>query len=225
MERDQARQMLAQGGGGGGGVQQAAGGDDMDVDAGAVDKAMIPKADLEVMIAKWTELSKGRKGRALPDNQAGPTDAAAFKMAKSTNLHKSSGKTGITCVSICSYDDDLILTGGNDKQAIVFIRSEGKMVASRAAGTKPVRSVAWVKAGAFVSGSADGTVKLFGGEDYTEVGSVDLESPVVEVSVQPTGEYCFASTEDSKVHLLGISGDEVKAIVVFSDDDKVRSEC
>ena len=48
MERDQARQMLAQGGGGGGGVQQAAGGDDMDVDAGAVDKAMIPKADLEV---------------------------------------------------------------------------------------------------------------------------------------------------------------------------------
>ena len=222
--------MLAQGGGGSQQASASGGGggdDDMDVvdSAGGGGKAGIPKPDLDVMVAKWTELSKGRKGRALPSNQASASDAASFKASSSTNLHKSSGKTGITCVDVCADDSDLVLTGGNDKQAIVFSRGEGKMRAARAAGTKPVRSVAWVNSGAFVTGSADGTVKLFGGEDYAELGSVDLESPVVEVSVQPTGAYCFASTEDSKVHLLGIAGDDVKAIVAFSDDDKLKYSC
>ena len=66
MERDQARQMLAQGGGRG---------DEMEVDnSSAAASEGIPKADLDVMVAKWTELSKGRKGRALPEDQAGADD-------------------------------------------------------------------------------------------------------------------------------------------------------
>ena len=70
-----------------------------------------------------------------------------------------------------------------------------------------------------MSGSADGTVKLFGGEDYAELGSLDLESPVVDVSVQPTGLYIFAATADKRIHVLGVTDGGVKKITTMSDGE------
>ncbi|GMH82352.1 hypothetical protein TrST_g12558 [Triparma strigata] len=202
MERDQARQMLASNGGGSAPSADAAA---MDVEPESTDEQGIPQADLDVMVEKWGQLSAGRKGRAIPEDQATPSDVKSLKMGKSSNLHKASGKTGISCVSVCVADPDKIATGGVDKQVIIFSRSKGKMVATKTAGSKPVTSVAWLES-SVITGSADGTVKIFSGDDFDESGSVDLGEAVVSISPQPTGEYIIASTSSSSVSVISTSG-------------------
>ncbi|GMH66372.1 hypothetical protein TL16_g04416 [Triparma laevis f. inornata] len=217
MERDQARQMLAAGG------NNTADASSMDVETTtnattSSSTNSIPQVDLDVMVETWGQLSAGRKGRALPSDQATVDDVTGFKMSKSNTIHKASGKTGINCVATSPSNSDLIVTGGVDKQVIVFSREKGKMVATKTAGTKPVNSVAFLGEDV-VSGSADGTVKIFSSTDsYSESGSLDLESPVVSVSSQPTGKYIIASTSSCAVSVLSVSSG-LQKIATLTDPD------
>jgi pre-mRNA-processing factor 19 len=192
MERDQARAMLAQGGGGGGAAPAPSGGDAMEVEKSG--SSAVPASALEVMTSTWNDLCKERKERKGAAGKTTRETVSGYAKKSSKTIHKSSGKTGINAVACCKANPDLIATGGVDKQVIVFNTATEKVVATKAAGSKPVNAVDWLDGSSFVSGSGDGVVKLFGGENFDEVATAGVGETVVAVDVHPSGKYVFACT-------------------------------
>ena len=172
----------------------------------------VPSSVVSAMTSTWTSLCEARKARKgkVVEGQVTGDDIAKFNKKSSKPIHKSSGKTGITVVASCPGDDDLLLTGGVDKQAIVFNKATGKIVATKAAGSKSVSSVSWKDPETFAVGSLDGTVKVFGGADYEEVANTNVGSTCVAVDVHPSGSYVLALSYDS-LSVLDISSGEALA--------------
>ncbi|GMI19683.1 hypothetical protein TeGR_g9519 [Tetraparma gracilis] len=209
MERDQARAELAAGGA----APKAAAADDA-MDTGDSSTG-IPAAAVEEMVKTWSELSGSRKKKIAPTDAHCPAASLGnFKEASKKSLHKASGKTGVSALAL-SPSGALVATGGNDKQVVVFDPEAGKVLATNAAGSKPVSSVSWSGEAAIISGGAGGEVNVFAGADFSPAASATLSSAVVDVSAQPTGSYFFAATAGGEVAFCDM---EATTISTFADD-------
>jgi pre-mRNA-processing factor 19 len=84
---------------------------------------------IEVMNGAAKQLSKGRKKRvrALVSAAAQRSNVKRYNLLSSHPLHSAS-KPGIFALDIHPTDNDLIVTGGADSNAIVFNRKTGKIV-------------------------------------------------------------------------------------------------
>lgn len=210
MERDQARASLASGEG-------ATAAAPMDTEEPATEGG-IPAPALEKMVATWSTLSGGRKKKAAPTaDHVSATALSSFKEGSKKSLHKASGKTGISALAI-SADKSILASGGNDHQLVVFDKEAASVLATKSTGSKAVSSLSFhpTSAATVVTGNADGTVKVFGGDVYSEVSSTKLSNACVDISVQPTGDYYFAASAGGTVEFLTMDSSEV--VATFTDE-------
>jgi pre-mRNA-processing factor 19 len=215
MERDQARASLAGGAGAAAAAAAASDAAPMETDEAATG---VPKTAVEAMVATWSTLSGDRKKKSTAGAEHVPAEKLKeFAESSKKALHKASGKTGI-CALAASSDSSIIASGGNDHQMIVFDRASASVVATKATGSKSTVSLSFGTDGAstVVSGNADGTVKVFQGAEYKEISSMQLDNAVVDVSVQPTNMYYFATSAGGTVSFCDLASSEVLA--TFTDD-------
>lgn len=98
---------------------------------------------IEKLQEKATILTEERRnrGRTLPKDLVTREQISTFKLlASHTGLH-SAGVPGILALDVCMYNDNKIITGGNDKNATVFNKDTQQVVSILKGHTKKVTKV------------------------------------------------------------------------------------
>eukprot|EP00042_Codosiga_hollandica_P030364 m.176111 g.176111 ORF g.176111 m.176111 type:complete len:498 (-) comp53337_c0_seq1:215-1708(-) len=201
-ERDQARQALAtfQASAAASAVSagmdttQSASADTAETSAAAG----IPPAVIEKIMSNSKELSGARRKRTKPDDLASSDDIKAFKVAHSfAGLHSASNP-GITALDICPNNNDLVLTGGQDKNVVLFDRKEEKVTHTFKGHTKRVNAVIiHPTADVALSASADSTVRIWAtAGSFSERVIKSHDASVTGISLHPTGEYFVSASEN-----------------------------
>jgi len=205
-ERDEARAMLTQRQGM---VAEsraaAAAGESMELDTSERPALTdITEAVVAQMAAKGKELSKWRKKRSISESLAKPDDIRSYSCKTSATPHSTS-KPGVTAVDIHPSRSDVTLSGGADKQAIVYDHSQSKVVGTLSGHTKKITTVKFhpdASKGVALTGSADKTVKIWSASDsalnFAEKGAIAAhKGDVTGVTVHPTGDYFATSSKDA----------------------------
>lgn len=147
------------------------------------------------------ELSNNRKKRIkqLATDATGKGDLKGFKETASHSLHSAS-KPGVTCLDIHSANEELVLTGGSDGNAIVFNRSSGKIVDTLQGHKKKITSVKFhTQENVVFSTSMDGTATIWK-EDGNKYKAQHIlrnhKEAVVGCSLHPSGQYLVTASSD-----------------------------
>lgn len=199
-ERDEARAALAAAPAGG----AKRNGDAMDVDAAGGKKAkggLTPDA-LAAMTATAATLSKGRKKRVISAELAPPEAVAAFALAETVPLHKTTAP-GIAAVALHAASGRFA-TAGADKTGVVYDRGAGAKLAELKGHTKELTCIAFARdGGAVLTGSADKTARLWAAEDGGRGGYraaatfTEHAGAVTALTVHPCGEYAVTASADA----------------------------
>uniref|UniRef100_A0A8C2HGM2 Pre-mRNA-processing factor 19 n=1 Tax=Cyprinus carpio TaxID=7962 RepID=A0A8C2HGM2_CYPCA len=123
--------------------------------------------------------------------------ATQFKITDSFGLHSAS-IPGIISLDLCPTDTNKVLTGGADKNVVVFDRREEQIVATLKGHTKKVSSVIYHPAQSVVfSASPDSTIRVWSvtGGNCVQVIRAH-EASVTGLSLHATGDYLLSSSED-----------------------------
>jgi pre-mRNA-processing factor 19 len=208
-ERDEARAAAAAAPAGG--AQR--GGDAMDVDASAGGKKAkggLTADVLALMADTAATLSKGRKKRVMSAELATPEVIAAFDLAETVPLHKSS-TAGIAALALHA-GSNRILSGGADKTGVVYDRSSSSKLAELKGHTKEVTCVAWASdGGAALTGSADKSVRLWAAEDGGRGGFrlaatfTDHAGPVTALAAHPCASLAVTASADATWAMYDLS--------------------
>jgi pre-mRNA-processing factor 19 len=172
---------------------------------------------VDAVEARKEDLSSMRKQRQKSTALASPEDLAALTQVSSATPH-SSKPAGITCADLRG---SLVVSGGNDKAVIISSLEEGsnvKIVQKLTGHKKKVVSVAFLggeteSSDGIVSGSADGTLRIWGQSDsssssssssrgsssggYTEVNCINLGNAIAAVAPHPLSSYVAATCGDA----------------------------
>uniref|UniRef100_A0A674BU32 Pre-mRNA-processing factor 19 n=1 Tax=Salmo trutta TaxID=8032 RepID=A0A674BU32_SALTR len=112
-------------------------------------------------------------------------------------LHSAS-VPGILCMDLCPSDTNKVLTGGADKNVVVFDKKEEQIIATLKGHTKKVTSVIYHPSQSVVfSASPDSTIRVWsvtGGNCIQVVRA--HEASVTGLSLHATGDYLLSSSED-----------------------------
>jgi len=190
-ERDEARNLLAN-------AQANAPqrSEEMEVEGSA---GTIPEDVKNRMIAKSQELSKDRKKRAAPDNLASMEQVKSYHAVSSVNLHKAS-PPGVLCVDI-HPNDEMIITGGVDADAVVFNRIDNKVVSRLTGHSKPVTDVLFhPDQDLLFTTSRDKTAKLWAPAENGHAVAHTVtahDNEVTGCALHPTGSYWVTSSLDN----------------------------
>lgn len=144
------------------------------------DLSKIPSSEFDAMSATWKTLTSSRrtitKLKRTPEetskNEALLTTLEDKGESKKVNLGKASAKAGILCMTSLRTNTttEYLITGGHDKNAIVYNVSLGKIVATLTGASGDIvtvhgKVVATTEEGSssiqVVTGSADGHVRLY----------------------------------------------------------------
>ena len=169
-----------------------------DAGSNSTDLTKIPQDTLSIMISTWTTLSKNRRLITKKSKRSSEVITKHETLLggsnegqlsgnenKKVNVTKSNCKAGILCLTkvgtSCHYNnndgenDEYIVSGGHDKQAIVYNVTSGQILATLRGAGGDITSVSGmiVNEGRMlvVTGSADGVVRLYsvpfggGGDD------------------------------------------------------------
>jgi pre-mRNA-processing factor 19 len=171
----------------------------MEVDGGAAAAAAagITDAVLAALTAKAQELTKTRKKRPVPPTQATQADVAAYVEKASVAPHATKSP-GVLCVDL-HPTLPLTVSGGADKDAVVFDHGKGQVAATLAGHTKKVTACVFhrSKPGVVLTASADKTMRLWSAADGAAKATVDgFGAEVTGLSVHPTGDYAAVSGKD-----------------------------
>uniref|UniRef100_A0A8C5CAK0 Pre-mRNA-processing factor 19 n=1 Tax=Gadus morhua TaxID=8049 RepID=A0A8C5CAK0_GADMO len=112
-------------------------------------------------------------------------------------LHSAS-VPGILALDLCPSDTNKVLTGGADKNVVVFDKSEEQIVATLKGHTKKVTSVIYHPSQDVVfSASPDSTIRVWSvtGGNCVQVVRAH-EAAVTGLSLHATGDYLLSSSED-----------------------------
>eukprot|EP00735_Rhodelphis_limneticus_P001471 TRINITY_DN12095_c0_g1::TRINITY_DN12095_c0_g1_i1::g.9675::m.9675 TRINITY_DN12095_c0_g1::TRINITY_DN12095_c0_g1_i1::g.9675 ORF type:complete len:520 (+),score=156.66,sp/Q9AV81/PRP19_ORYSJ/46.24/9e-150,WD40/PF00400.27/1.3e+04,WD40/PF00400.27/2.5e+02,WD40/PF00400.27/0.00052,WD40/PF00400.27/1.3,WD40/PF00400.27/1.1e-05,WD40/PF00400.27/8.2e-08,WD40/PF00400.27/81,WD40/PF00400.27/8.5e-09,Prp19/PF08606.6/3.5e-33,zf-Nse/PF11789.3/5.1e-08,eIF2A/PF08662.6/5e+02,eIF2A/PF08662.6/0.12,eIF2A/PF08662.6/23,Cep57_C len=143
-ERDAAREALARGGQISIQTAPAAAAAEtnkMEVDTGAAaPTGRLPAELLSAMQAEAKTLLKSRKKRPLPPGLARAEAVQQYSEIASHPLHKTTAP-GILSLSLDAKNENVVLTGGKDKEAILFDRSSGKILTTLKGHKKAVHHV------------------------------------------------------------------------------------
>uniref|UniRef100_A0A671P125 Pre-mRNA-processing factor 19 n=1 Tax=Sinocyclocheilus anshuiensis TaxID=1608454 RepID=A0A671P125_9TELE len=149
---------------------------------------------------KATVLTTERKkrGKTMPEDLVRAEDLSKYRqVASHAGLHSAS-IPGILSLDLCPTDTNKVLTGGADKNVVVFDRREEQIVATLKGHTKKVSSVIYHPAQSVVfSASPDSTIRVWSvtGGNCVQVIRAH-EASVTGLSLHATGDYLLSSSED-----------------------------
>jgi pre-mRNA-processing factor 19 len=222
-ERDEARRALstaqAQ-------VHPSVGGqaESMDVEGNG-----IPEQVKQRLLSVSKQLTAERKKRSPPKETASEDQVKSLK-AVSNNPTHSPSKPGILCLDL-HPNQQLAVTGGVDRNVVVFNREAGVASAPLSGHTKRVNSVAFHhERAALLSASHDGTVRVWSApqDSASENGiphyaaAAQLQphagAEVVSVSLHPTGDYFASASTNGSWAFADLSSTRVLASVAAPVD-------
>jgi pre-mRNA-processing factor 19 len=148
---------------------------------------------------KNKELSTVRKLREVGPEVATVEDIKQWTMIYSQTPHKAS-LPGILCLELHPTNQDLVMTGGVDKTAVVFNRRTAKKDITLVGHTKKVSSVKFhPTSDVLMTGSADSTVKIWSkaGDTHKAHHTIGLHTQeVVGLSLHATNDYLVSASKD-----------------------------
>jgi len=191
-ERDEARSTLGQLRANPA-FQGTAGNETMEVETA------LPEGVKAKIQTKSQELSSERKKRTVSETLATAEDLKDYVPLSSHPVHKSSDP-GVLCLAL-HPNQQRIMTGGADTNAVVFDRSTKKIAATLSGHSKKVVDVAFhpTKDLLFTC-SADKTAKIWAPGDSGYTCSYTMKEHTGEVtgiSLHPTGEFLATASLDS----------------------------
>ncbi|KAF9295326.1 Pre-mRNA-processing factor 19 [Mortierella antarctica] len=156
----------------------------------------------EKLEATTAVLSKTRKRKANVTAEAVQT----YSQRKAIGALHAARSPGITSLSL-DAKNGLILTGGNDKNAMIFNQEEGNAIATLKGHSKKITRVAWngksEENDIALTASADHTVKIWtssgeGKTPYTCAHTISSHTAeVTGLAVHPTKDYIATASLDS----------------------------
>jgi len=144
-----------------------------------------------------TQLRK-QKSKKVPEDLASVDDIKAYTCVGShTGLHSAS-ITGITTMDIKFNDSNRIVTGGNDKTAIVFNNATEQIIATFKGHTKKVTQVIYhPEEDSVITGSADATIRIWSVPVQQQVQFLKIhDSAITGISLHPLGDYILSCSTD-----------------------------
>uniref|UniRef100_A0A8C5AP42 Pre-mRNA-processing factor 19 n=1 Tax=Gadus morhua TaxID=8049 RepID=A0A8C5AP42_GADMO len=176
--------------------QTGAGGEPMEI---SEQVGMTPEI-IQKLQDKATVLTTERKkrGKTVPEELVRAEDLSKYRqVASHAGLHSAS-VPGILALDLCPSDTNKVLTGGADKNVVVFDKSEEQIVATLKGHTKKVTSVIYHPSQDVVfSASPDSTIRVWSvtGGNCVQVVRAH-EAAVTGLSLHATGDYLLSSSED-----------------------------
>ncbi|RKP08382.1 WD40-repeat-containing domain protein [Thamnocephalis sphaerospora] len=171
----------------------------------------------DVLDATAKELSKTRKKRKAPAELASADAIRGYKMSSTVPSMHSSTAPGVNCMDIRGQ---LVLTGGVDKQVMIYARNEEKVLATLKGHTKRVNEVAFFGGGS-TGLTEDGELDSDLGVNKPGVFKSHLlkmhTADVVGVSVHPSQQYVASAGADAQWALSDLGS--VKNIFTLESED------
>jgi len=172
--------------------------DDMDI----VEPAELGMSDeiLEKLQNKATELTSERRkrGKKVPEDLTPVDDIKSYKqIASHPGLHSAS-VPGILALDLQDSDPSKAITGGADKNAVVFNKDNEQVVATLKGHTKKVTSVIYHPYEEIaVTASADNTVRVWSIPNSSCAYTIKAhEGAVTGLSLHATGDYVLTASRD-----------------------------
>jgi len=182
---------------------------------------------IKVMQDVAKKLSKNRKQftKDLQSKVAGRDQVAAYEVASSHPLHSPS-KPGIACLDLHPTHQDLVVTGGNDYNAVVFNHSSGKIVDTLKAHKKKISSVKFHPTeNVLFTSSHDNTAIIWNSREEGKyaVGHTlkNHKAAVVGITVHPSGSYVVTASADKSWAFFDVATGKCHAQIV--DEEKITA--
>eukprot|EP00744_Colponema_vietnamica_P007814 GILI01011195.1.p1 GENE.GILI01011195.1~~GILI01011195.1.p1 ORF type:complete len:515 (-),score=148.05 GILI01011195.1:117-1661(-) len=243
-ERDAARSELARLQGKAGGAPAAVPsqeGMDVEKNSSGPDAAIAEKIE-----STASQLSSQRKKRPMPADLASSEDIAAMAEVSSNPVHKAS-KPGITCVDVNVVDaanglggaaenngDNLILSGGNDGDVVLFNRGTGKVLHKMEGHGKRVTDVLFHNArlDTCFSASADSTVRVWRADSPADSVSFSCaatfkehKDEVTGVAIHPSGDLLLTASLDGSWAFLDLTSADLRVAAKVTDASNGGFSC
>ncbi|XP_070205537.1 pre-mRNA-processing factor 19-like isoform X2 [Littorina saxatilis] len=165
-----------------------------------IEEAGMSEEVIQKLQDKATLLTAERKkrGKTVPEGLATSEDIRNFRqLASHTGVHSAS-VPGILCLDVCLRDTSRIVTGGNDKTAVVFNKDTEQVMAILKGHTKKVTSVIYHPDEELViTASPDASIRVWGVAN-AQCGQMIRahEAPVTGISLHATGDYLLSCSTD-----------------------------
>jgi len=182
----------------------------------------LPEDDVNAMVEMWNYLHTQRKPKLKAAAAKAPTaDVVATYASKGTqNWHKA------TCRSLlCMMSrGDLLVTGGKDKQVVVYSLSEEVVKQSFNLGSVP--NCVDASDSLVVAASAKGPVVVYSVADGSSMGEITVDSTeVVAVNLHPTGNHMCVLTADGRLLVCLVEEGKVSTVSEFKVDTPPEYTC
>ncbi|CAJ0922919.1 unnamed protein product, partial [Mesorhabditis belari] len=146
--------------------------------------------------AKVLTAARKARGKKLPDSLTKPEDIKSFEQKVCHTALHSTGVPGITALDL---KDQLVATGGADKNVVLFDLEKEQEVTSWKGHSKKISSVILhPNKKTVISAAYDAQVRIWSvGEEGSRV-TIDCHSaPVTDVSLHPTNDYILSVSHDA----------------------------
>lgn len=155
---------------------------------------------LQKLQDKATELTNDRKkrGKKAPEDLTSVDDIKQFRqIASHPGLHSAS-VPGILSLDLQESDTSKCITGGADKNAVVFNKENEQVVATLKGHTKKVTSVLYHPHEEIgITASADSSVRVWSIPNSSCAYTIKAhDGPVTGLSLHATGDYILTSSSD-----------------------------
>ncbi|CAD5122476.1 DgyrCDS10901 [Dimorphilus gyrociliatus] len=152
---------------------------------------------LQDTAAKLTSERK-KRGKTIPEGLASTEQIQSYRKIASKTSNHSPSVPGILSLDICPKDTNKIITGGNDKTAVVYNKETDCLVATLKGHSKKVTHVVYhpEEELAFTA-SPDQTIRVWGVKESKCAHVIRAhEMPVTGISLHATGDYLLSCSLD-----------------------------
>ncbi|CAF3708756.1 unnamed protein product [Adineta steineri] len=145
-----------------------------------------------------TQLRKQR-GKRVPEGLTSIDEMRNFRCSATHTALHSASNPGILAVDISPKNPSIILTGGNDKQAVVFNKDSEQVVATLKGHQKKVTHVIHhFQEDIAITGSADSSIRVWHVPSAQCLKVLKAhDTPITGLSLHPTGDYVLSSASDT----------------------------
>ncbi|CDW57044.1 WD40 and Prp19 domain containing protein [Trichuris trichiura] len=171
-----------------------------DESAEATDEEIGMSEALQEKASALTAVRKQR-GKAIPENLIKPEVLSGYvELASHMGLHSAS-MPGITCMDVHLTNPNYIVTGGNDKNVVVFNKETEEIVAILKGHQKRVLKVAYhpTEEDMVISSGADSIINVWsvGAQKSRHIIRAHT-TPVTGISIHATGDYILSVSSGEK---------------------------
>jgi pre-mRNA-processing factor 19 len=145
-----------------------------------------------------TQLRKQR-GKRVPEGLTTIEELREFRCSATHTALHSASNPGILALDISPKNPSMILTGGNDRQAVVFNKDSEQVVATLKGHQKKVTHVIYhFEEDIAITGSSDSSIRVWHIPSAQCLKVLKAhESPITGLSLHPTGDYVLSSSSDT----------------------------